>query len=215
MFDQVAENEELQVCLINLLYSKPKETNMNKGQLIEAVQKNLGKDTTKAAADAAVNAVINAITKWSKRNQFKSSDSVPLRRLLARLVPALTLKILLDPKLRSRLPNQSPSKLVPNSRQPSDFSSTYPFIKNPWFPRVFLYNMKKEDYKMAFVEDTRDWCFSFAPGRIEFLGNHLDYNGGDVLGMAVNAGIYCLGVPDSENMPDGNTKNQESIFSFQ
>ena len=45
---------------------------------------------------------------------------------------------------------------------------------------------------MAFVEDTKDWCFSFAPGRIEFHGNHLDYNGGDVLGMAVNAGIYCL-----------------------
>ena len=67
MFDQVAENEELQVCLINLLYSKPKETNMNKGQLIEAVQKKLGKDTTKAAADAAVNAVIDCITKAVKK----------------------------------------------------------------------------------------------------------------------------------------------------
>ena len=68
---------------------------------------------------------------------------------------------------------------------------------------------------MAFVEDTKDWCFSFAPGRIEFLGNHLDYNGGDVLGMAVNAGIYCLGVPDSENKLDGNTKskNRFSLFS--
>ena len=28
---------------------------MNKGQLIEAVQKNLGKDATKASAEAAVN----------------------------------------------------------------------------------------------------------------------------------------------------------------
>ena len=36
---------------------------MNKGQLIEAVQKKLGKDTTKAAADAAVNSVIDCITK--------------------------------------------------------------------------------------------------------------------------------------------------------
>ena len=33
---------------------------MNKGQLIEAVQKKLGKDTTKAAADAAVNAVFSS-----------------------------------------------------------------------------------------------------------------------------------------------------------
>ena len=35
---------------------------MNKGQLIEAVQKKLGKDTTKAAAEAAVNAVFDSIT---------------------------------------------------------------------------------------------------------------------------------------------------------
>ena len=75
--------------------------------------------------------------------------------------------------------------------------------------------MKKDDYKIAFLENTKDWSFSFAPGRIEFLGNHLDYNGGDVLGMAVNAGIYCLGVPDSENKPHENTtgKNRFSLFS--
>jgi len=63
----------------------------------------------------------------------------------------------------------------------------------------FLDRMEKKDHKKAFAENTKDWCFSFAPGRIEFLGNHLDYNGGDVLGMAVDAGIYCLGVPQSEN----------------
>ena len=63
----------------------------------------------------------------------------------------------------------------------------------------FLDHMKKEDHKKAFAEHAKDWCFSFASGRIEFLGNHLDYNGGDVLGMAVNAGIYCLGVPQPEN----------------
>ena len=40
---------------------------MNKGQLIEAVQKNLGKDTPKAAAEAAVNAVIASITKAVKK----------------------------------------------------------------------------------------------------------------------------------------------------
>ncbi len=40
---------------------------MNKGQLIEAVQKNLGKDTSKAAAEAAVNAVFDTITKNVKK----------------------------------------------------------------------------------------------------------------------------------------------------
>ena len=32
--------------------------------------------------------------------------------------------------------------------------------------------------------------------------------------MAVNAGIYCLGVPHSENKQDGKYQRQESIFSF-
>ena len=59
----------------------------------------------------------------------------------------------------------------------------------------FLENLKKQNYLEAFKQTSNNWCFSFAPGRIEFLGNHLDYNGGTVLGMAVNAGIYCLGVP--------------------
>ena len=50
---------------------------MNKGQLIEAVQKNLGKDTSKAAAEAAVNAVFASITKAVKKSLFKSSVSEP------------------------------------------------------------------------------------------------------------------------------------------
>ena len=75
--------------------------------------------------------------------------------------------------------------------------------------------MKKEDFSNAFIKTAKNWCFSFAPGRIEFLGNHLDYNGGDVLGMAVNAGIYCLGVPHSDNKALGisEEKNQFSLFS--
>ena len=31
--------------------------------------------------------------------------------------------------------------------------------------------------------------YSFAPGRIEFIGNHTDYNGGLVMGAAVTEGI--------------------------
>ena len=30
---------------------------------------------------------------------------------------------------------------------------------------------------------------AFAPGRIEFLGNHTDYNGGSVLGAAIDRGV--------------------------
>jgi DNA-binding protein HU-beta len=44
---------------------------MNKGQLVEAVQKNLGKDTTKAAAEAALNAVLTSITKAVKKENVQ------------------------------------------------------------------------------------------------------------------------------------------------
>ena len=67
MFDQPLENRELGACLTLKKYSKPKEIHMNKGQLVEAVQKKLGKDTSKAAADAALNAVIDCITKAVKK----------------------------------------------------------------------------------------------------------------------------------------------------
>ncbi|MEJ6524483.1 MAG: HU family DNA-binding protein [Opitutales bacterium] len=44
---------------------------MNKGQLIEAIQKKLGKDTTKAAADLALNTVIDCITAGVKKDKEK------------------------------------------------------------------------------------------------------------------------------------------------
>ena len=44
---------------------------MNKGELIDAVQKNLGKETTRAAAEAAVNAVIDTITKNVKKGPIQ------------------------------------------------------------------------------------------------------------------------------------------------
>ena len=34
---------------------------------------------------------------------------------------------------------------------------------------------------------------AIAPGRIEFIGNHTDYNGGRVMGLAVEQGIIALG----------------------
>ena len=49
------------------------------------------------------------------------------------------------------------------------------------------------------ISSPENHALSFAPGRIEFLGNHLDYNQGVVLGMAIDAGIFCLGVPQSDS----------------
>src|SRR3954451_14664377 len=39
---------------------------------------------------------------------------------------------------------------------------------------------------------------AYAPGRIEFIGNHTDYNGGTVLGAAIDRGVWVAlaGRPD-------------------
>lgn len=38
-----------------------------------------------------------------------------------------------------------------------------------------------------------------SPGRIEFIGNHTDYNGGRVLGVALNLGITATAIPRSDD----------------
>ena len=55
--------------------------------------------------------------------------------------------------------------------------------------------LSSHDSKEAYRRYMKDSVAAFAPGRIEFLGNHLDYNGGTVLGAAINAGIYGLANP--------------------
>lgn len=57
----------------------------------------------------------------------------------------------------------------------------------------------KENAKKANAEYMKGAVASFAPGRIEFLGNHLDYNGGNVLGTAINAGVYALAQPRKDS----------------
>jgi galactokinase len=48
-------------------------------------------------------------------------------------------------------------------------------------------NLTKELYSEVFGEAPEQ--LAFAPGRIEFIGNHTDYNGGLVMGAAVTEGI--------------------------
>ena len=50
------------------------------------------------------------------------------------------------------------------------------------------------------VEPTKGSVAAFAPGRIEFLGNHLDYNGGLVLGAAIDSGNLRPGQPARDNL---------------
>ena len=59
--------------------------------------------------------------------------------------------------------------------------------------------LSSHDSKEAYCKYMKDSVAAFAPGRIEFLGNHLDYNGGTVLGAAINAGIYGLAKPTGDD----------------
>jgi DNA-binding protein HU-beta len=63
---------------------------MNKGELVEAVQKALGKDTSKRAAEDAVNAVLEAIAKGVKKDdvvQLIGFGTFKVKKRAARLGP--------------------------------------------------------------------------------------------------------------------------------
>ena len=53
---------------------------------------------------------------------------------------------------------------------------------------------------------------AFAPGRIEFLGNHTDYNGGSVLGAAIDRGITAsIAGSDSASIELFSTWNNATV----
>jgi galactokinase len=51
-----------------------------------------------------------------------------------------------------------------------------------------------------------------APGRIEFVGNHTDYNGGDVLGVAVEQGIAIAARVRDDRIVRGMTQGGQAAF---
>ena len=51
-----------------------------------------------------------------------------------------------------------------------------------------------------------------APGRIEFVGNHNDYNGGDVLGVAVDQGICVAARFRDDRMVRGVSQDGQTLF---
>ena len=53
-----------------------------------------------------------------------------------------------------------------------------------------------------------------APGRIEFVGNHTDYNGGDVLGVAVEQGITLAIRQRSDRLVKGVSHSPETSFEY-
>ena len=54
-----------------------------------------------------------------------------------------------------------------------------------------------------------------APGRIEFIGNHTDYNGGTVLGAAINLGMWVAARPAPAGILNFATDTQRGIVAVQ
>lgn len=52
-----------------------------------------------------------------------------------------------------------------------------------------------------------------APGRIEFIGNHTDYNGGTVLGAAIDLGVWIAAAPAPAGILSFATDSQRGIVS--
>ena len=61
-----------------------------------------------------------------------------------------------------------------------------------------LYNQTARKFKEHYgIHHTAG---AYAPGRVEVLGNHTDYNEGLVLSAAINMGIYCLAAPADDGI---------------
>ena len=63
------------------------------------------------------------------------------------------------------------------------------------YPDVLL-----DNFREIAPANTESATVSRAPGRIEILGNHTDYNGGLVLASTIDQFIWTLGVPSSETI---------------
>ena len=74
---------------------------------------------------------------------------------------------------------------------------------------------KKSAAKTLFSEtfNASPDLYSFAPGRIEFIGNHTDYNGGDVIGLAINEGVTMAFRRRDDHMINLISANESSVQS--
>ncbi len=60
-----------------------------------------------------------------------------------------------------------------------------------------LYKQTADKFKQHY--NINHTATAYAPGRVEVLGNHTDYNEGLVLSAAINMGIFCLAAPSPDN----------------
>jgi galactokinase len=75
-----------------------------------------------------------------------------------------------------------------------------------------MQNQLRKKFAAVFGRDPR--FIAYAPGRIEFIGNHTDYNGGTVLGAAIDRGVWVAVAPRTDRRWRFSSDVRERIVSL-
>lgn len=76
--------------------------------------------------------------------------------------------------------------------------------------------MNLQELKVAFVEayGQESEAVYFAPGRVNLIGEHTDYNGGSVFPCALSFGAYLLMRPNNEKFVNFRSMNQPEVIKL-
>ncbi|KRQ87681.1 Galactokinase [Caloramator mitchellensis] len=74
-------------------------------------------------------------------------------------------------------------------------------------------NLLKEEFNNAFGY-SNDLNYFFSPGRVNLIGEHIDYNGGLVFPCALSIGIYAAVRYRDDDIVNLRSKNMNNIVSF-
>ena len=85
--------------------------------------------------------------------------------------------------------------------------------ETPQFNLCLMNNKVTERFSLLYGHPPT--VVTHAPGRIEFIGNHTDYNGGTVLGVTINLGIWVAAGPAPAGVLNFATDSQRGIVAVQ
>ena len=71
-----------------------------------------------------------------------------------------------------------------------------------------------EKFKAIFGSPTKSLSFFFAPGRINIIGDHIDYCGGKVLPAAIDRGTFAVITASDDKQFHCYSQNENSLVSF-
>lgn len=79
-----------------------------------------------------------------------------------------------------------------------------------------IYQQLLQEFSTKFADTASKTSLFFAPGRVNLIGEHTDYNGGNVFPCALNIGTYALVAPRADQQIRGYSLNfaEKGIIEF-